>query len=543
MGTGKTYSTKYLLDSNNSSGVAGQVLSTTSTGIDWVDANTVPGTGLWLASGNNIYNSNSGNVGIGSGALGNPGGDKLHIDGSLRVGPYFSTSDRDFIKLMPHGSDTRILSPNERFHIENPSGDIIVTPSSAGGVGIGTTSPNYKLTAYGSSTDSEIVASFGSANDQNEYTAIGLSGFIASNGATKAGLALKRTATYGTGELHFLNNNTLDNSDMTLSDSKMMIDSTGNVGIGTTDPQSKLHLATTGGSTLTIQNTTNSGNAALNFRDEGGNDQFQIYYALGANRSYNLVNGNGLTVYSSQSSSEIARFGNASSGYTDSYFTGNVGIKTTSPANPLGINFAPNGISSITTSNNSTAWNTSSAIMLEGASNSNGLGFGVSGTANDRKSWIQSGHPDQQYASNLGTLAINPLGGNVGIGTTSPTSKLQVSGSGNESVEIKVSGGTTAGNTGSISLSRTDGSGSIIQGAAFLSGGVPIGGIAGGVVGSSNTSAPAFAIQTPNSTNGHIVFNPKGTEKMRITSGGNVGIGVTNPGVKLQLISADEQLS
>ncbi len=65
MGLGKTYSTKYLLDSNNSSGVAGQVLSTTSTGIDWVDANTVPGTGLWLANGNDIYNSNSGNVGIG----------------------------------------------------------------------------------------------------------------------------------------------------------------------------------------------------------------------------------------------------------------------------------------------------------------------------------------------------------------------------------------------------------------------------------------------------------------------------------------------
>ena len=154
MGLGKTYSTQYLLDSNNSSGVAGQVLSTTSTGIDWADANTLPGAGLWLESGNNIYNSNSGNVGI-----------------------------------------------------------------------------------------------------------------------------------------------------------------------GTTSPQSKLHLATTGGSTLTIQNTTNSGNAALNFRDEGNNDQFQIYYALGANRSYNLVNGNGLTVYSSQSSSEIARFGNASSGYTDSYFT------------------------------------------------------------------------------------------------------------------------------------------------------------------------------------------------------------------------------
>ena len=66
MGLGKTYSTKYLLDSNNNSGVAGQVLSTTSTGIDWADANTLPGAGLWLANGNDIYNSNSGNVGIGT---------------------------------------------------------------------------------------------------------------------------------------------------------------------------------------------------------------------------------------------------------------------------------------------------------------------------------------------------------------------------------------------------------------------------------------------------------------------------------------------
>ena len=64
MSTGKTYSTKYLLDSNNNRGSEGQILSTTSTGIDWVDANSVPGTGLWVTSGNSIYNSNSGNVGI-----------------------------------------------------------------------------------------------------------------------------------------------------------------------------------------------------------------------------------------------------------------------------------------------------------------------------------------------------------------------------------------------------------------------------------------------------------------------------------------------
>ena len=65
MGLGKTYSAKYLLDSNNNSGAAGQLLSTTASGIDWVNANTVPGAGLWLENGTDIYNSNSGNVGIG----------------------------------------------------------------------------------------------------------------------------------------------------------------------------------------------------------------------------------------------------------------------------------------------------------------------------------------------------------------------------------------------------------------------------------------------------------------------------------------------
>jgi hypothetical protein len=37
MGLGKTYSTKYLADSNNNTGSANQVLVSTATGIDWVD--------------------------------------------------------------------------------------------------------------------------------------------------------------------------------------------------------------------------------------------------------------------------------------------------------------------------------------------------------------------------------------------------------------------------------------------------------------------------------------------------------------------------
>ena len=43
MGLGKTYSTKYLADSNNNTGVAGQVLISTSTGINWSDGSDIIG--------------------------------------------------------------------------------------------------------------------------------------------------------------------------------------------------------------------------------------------------------------------------------------------------------------------------------------------------------------------------------------------------------------------------------------------------------------------------------------------------------------------
>ena len=210
------------------------------------------------------------------------------------------------------------------------------------------------------------------------------------------------------------------------------------------------------------------------------------------------------------------------------YFAGKVGIGTESPTAKLEL-----GTNDFIMVNPGTGGRAGILFNETGTPSATNVQYGA------RISYAESGDVlelvmRENNVDKLG-IAIARQTGYVGIGTDSPSEKLQVSGSGNESVEIKVSAGTTAGNTGSISLSRTDGSGNIIQGAAFLSGGVPIGGIAGGVVGSSNTSAPAFAIQTPNSTNGHIVFNPKGTEKMRILSDGNVGIDVTNPLAKLQV--------
>ena len=179
MGTGKTYSTQYLLDSNNNRGAAGQVLSTTSTGIDWVDANTVPGTGLWLASGNDIYNSNSGNVGIGTTS---PDDILDVVDGNAQMVFGTASSDRTYMQFKHNavpvdGEELCLIdfsgyndaSQNTRYVILTTKAEDVTDGSEdgsltfqtmkagtatqsmtlrSGNVGIGTTSPDYLLDLY-----------------------------------------------------------------------------------------------------------------------------------------------------------------------------------------------------------------------------------------------------------------------------------------------------------------------------------------------------------------------------------------------------------
>ena len=174
--------------------------------------------------------------------------------------------------------------------------------------------------------------------------------------------------------------------------------------------------------------------------------------------------------------------------YIDS--SGKVGIGTASPSNPITADYSPQVIGNLTSSNSTSDWNTASAIMLRGASGSNGLGFGVSGQANDRKSWIQSGHPDQQHSNYFGTLAINPMGGNVGIGTSSPSAKLDIAG-GNIFLDNAYGLFIGDGNTGMIGRGSAD-------------------------------------------TDSYVGIRVNGgTDKITVKSTGNVGIGTGSPGYLL----------
>jgi len=62
-------------------------------------------------------------------------------------------------------------------------------------------------------------------------------------------------------------------------------------------------------------------------------------------------------------------------------------------------------------------------------SSNNGLFFSVSNIGNDRRAYIQAGHESTAFSSAVGEIVLNPFGGDVGIGDTTPDYTLEVDGS------------------------------------------------------------------------------------------------------------------
>lgn len=156
----------------------------------------------------------------------------------------------------------------------------------------------------------------------------------------------------------------------------------------------------------------------------------------------------------SGAASDIAKIGNNSGAFTFGYSTslasidlaasnafrirqgatvpfyiktdGNVGIGTTSPSAGIHVKHG-----SITTSSNYSSFlSNATAKIVANHSNEYGVSIGYANATNDAIG-IQSGNTAASR-----TLTLQPFGGNVGIGTTSPTSKLHISE--NASTYIKV---------------------------------------------------------------------------------------------------------
>lgn len=134
--------------------------------------------------------------------------------------------------------------------------------------------------------------------------------------------------------------------------------------------------------------------------------------------------------------------------------------------------------------------------------------------------------------------------GNVGIGTATPTSKLHVVGDVNvtgsvinPSLNGSGSGPTTRLRVGGTATPSTAWQGTAVVGADGqnkIITGYLASSTNGAIIGAHNSALTAWADLNVAGTN--LIFRTNETERMRINSSGNVGIGTASPGAKLHVL-------
>jgi hypothetical protein len=187
----------------------------------------------WTANGTNIYNTNSGNVGIG---VTTPNR-KLTVNGMISS----ATNGQSGFHLYNNGANSEWYIQQKsqtdgsfyitRFAATNSSDYLTITP--AGYVGIGTASPTSKLTIAGAGNPNPNTGS------ETDYVGLNL---------TFKGESQSQSFNLGSVKMVQPSGAYVDNADMVFSTSiqnlseKMRITGTGNVGIGTTNPDAKLSV-------------------------------------------------------------------------------------------------------------------------------------------------------------------------------------------------------------------------------------------------------------------------------------------------------------
>ena len=275
-----------------------------------------------------------------------------------------------------------------------------------------------------------------------------------------------------------------------------------NLGIGTSSPGYTLDVRTaTGPSSISSTASTGTNYAKLQCNNTGGSFQLGIDNSAGSNfglGAYSRVvwnDGAYPTVFTTTSTERMR---------IDS--SGNVGIGTSSPIRKLHVASVPigGGVSvsgtapniSITNADTEPNANTmTSVFVLATASGNYGLNAGEAG-------WLGIGASRGNFVINpnysgAGTkdIILQPSSGNVGIGTSSPSSKLSILSGTNAGIVV---------NDGTVNT--------IIY----------------------NTNSTNGSIGT--TTNHPLALYTNNAERMRIDSSGNVGIGASSPAYKLNIV-------
>ena len=170
----------------------------------------------------------------------------------------------------------------------NKAGDTFTGPVNFidGNVGIGTSSPTTKLDIYGGAGNGRIQASVASVNPSLDLAADSTNGYFPAISFSGVGGGFGNfTGFAGTGMFYNFNSHVFRNASNV---EYARINSSGNVGIGTSSPAEKLDVrGGTGNGSVSIH--VASANAAINLKSDATNGYYPAINLYGANASGGLV--------------------------------------------------------------------------------------------------------------------------------------------------------------------------------------------------------------------------------------------------------------
>lgn len=366
--------------------------------------------------------------------------------------------------------------------------------TSGGNVGVGTSNPTRKLIVVDDNTANTEVAYFSGydASSTNAYISVNNS----SASAVGSGIIARKT---GTALGYFRYNFPSSQWQVyagggTAADIKMTVGADGNIGIGTISPQNKLHITTSAAGTSALTSKYTSAfvlsPASVNTIFEMDWDSSNSYYLQAKHKVSTL----GMPMLLNPSG-------------------GNVGINTgsTAPIASLHVLSTAAPAAAVERSGAGNAhiqFKTTTGSVYVGQSNNGNFAVG---SAADLTS------------SNLFNVMA---GGNVGVGTVTPESKLDVRG--------RISVGAPSTNTDNPNaqiLMKSSGNPHFILEKVLAN--------VGGIAADSNNivlAAETGGITFRTGVNYMGDYTSTGTEQMRISSGGNIGIGSTTPAYKLDVV-------